>query len=613
MRPAVSPFRPAALLLGVAATIAAACTHGDSVTDPSAPMGLALRLSPGNDSIFVADTLTAADALQLVLTATASGHAVSTPKGVEWSTSDSSVVTLTGVGEDGSGAVRATGVGTAQVTARVNDERAKATIVVLRRATHVNVSPSAVSALAGDTVVVTARALDDAGRLVPGTAYGFGVSDPAVARIERTGNQTARVILLKAGSTQINVSAAGQVVTVVGTAQVRDFVGGTPGALPGPAGALTLAAGEDATCGLLPLNRGYCFGRGDLLGVAKDTSCFNDTPGSSPIPCTLVPLRIAGDLDLVSVSVGDSVACAAAADNKAYCWGTNKYGQLGNGTERTGTSLKPNLVIGAVSRSAFLLTRISAGGNHACALTPSGQAFCWGQDSVFQLGNGDTFPVNSTTPIPVAGGQIFTTISAGRTHTCAVQTDNAAFCWGDNAQGQLGAGSAVAVGGTSDRPVAVAGGISFTAISAGGFHSCGLTAAGIAYCWGSDSLGQLGRGGSGGVSAAPALVAGGLAFRSISAGRYSTCGITTGGAAYCWGLNDYGQLGNGTGRGGIANVPQAVAGGRSDFTAVTVGRRHACGVTPGGAYCWGSNVLGALGNELQALVQPAPEKTATPQ
>ena len=591
-----------AVLFAFAAFVIAmtiACSN-DSVTDPNAPMGLSLTLSPRTDTIYISDSLSAADTAQLALAATVFGSPSPTPVGVEWSSSNPAVAVV-----DAQGVVFARTAGTTEITARVNDDRARATVVVLYRTVTVTVSPTVLTGLAGDTVAVSARARDAAGQLVPRTAYVFSISDQTIARVEQTGTQTARVIFLKAGTVQVRVLAGGALGSAEATVLQRDFVGTVASA---PAGALAFDAGEDATCGLLPFGRGYCFGRAGLLGIAKDTSCFNDVPGSTE-GCTLIPLRIAGQLNLTSVSVGQSVACGATSDARAYCWGSNAFGQLGNGQSAGGSSATPTLVVGAVSHTAVSLTTLSAGGAHVCALAPGGMAWCWGQDSLSQLGNGDGLTVNSTTPIPVAGNLTFVAIAAGGRHTCALRADGAAYCWGDNRKGQLGA----VAGAVSDVPVAVTGGLAFKMLAAGTTHTCGLTVVGAAFCWGNDSTGQVGRGIGSASVGAPVAVLGGLTFQSLSADSVNTCAITTGGAAYCWGSDDYGQLGNGTGRGGQANSPQAVAGSRSDFTVITVGRRHACAVAPSGGYCWGSNILGALGNELQALIQPAPTKTAVPE
>jgi hypothetical protein len=560
---------------------------------------LSLELNPSATTILVSDTITAANAVKLTLSAKAVNAPIQTPKGVEWTSSDTAVAIV-----DSLGTVKPRRVGTATITARVNSARANTEVTVAWRATKLVVTPTALSGLVRDTVVVSALALDADDKSVPGAIYTFTVADPTAATVTKTGNQTARIVFLKAGNVQVNLVAVGQQSSLSGVIQPREFISSPVAGAP--PGSQILSAGADATCGLLPLGRGYCFGRAPLLGVAKDTSCFGDSP-SSLTPCTLVPLRIAGQLNFVSVTVGETVACGATADGRAYCWGEQTFGQLGNGISSGGSSLTPALVVGAVVSNAFLLSRVTAGGFHACGLNASGSAFCWGQDSVFQLANGDGKTVNSTTPIPVAGGFAFTTLSAGSKHTCGLRADAAVMCWGDNRRGQLGTPTTPDT--ASDTPVLVSG--TYSQISAGRFHTCALTPTGAAFCWGNNTNGQLGRG-TPDSSVTPVAVAGGLTFRSISAGATNTCGITTGGAAYCWGANDWGQLGNGN-RGVSVNAPVAVTGGRTDFVAVAVGIRHVCAIASSGTYCWGSNIFGALGNEFQAVVQLTPTKTATPQ
>ena len=595
MRPSSSSLcaAAAALLMGTAL----ACSS-DNVTDFSAPPALALELTPAVDTIFVTDSAGFATREQLTLTATSFNLPVATPSGVEWSTDNAAVAVV-----DSAGGVHPTGVGTATITARVNDAKAHATVVVAYAVNRVVVTPGTLNVLAGDTVQITATALDANGVPVPGTIYTFTPLDPTTASVTRTGNTTARALFLKAGAARIDVRADDQVGSAIGTVQAKQFISAP--AAGAPSGALVMDAGEDATCGLLPFGRGYCFGREGLLGVAKDTSCFNDSGPSEA--CTLVPLRIAGSLNLTSLSVGGSVACATSGDKHIYCWGDQTYGQLGNGVSATGTSVVPTLVLGP-SGTSFVA--VSAGGTHACALDVSGKAYCWGQDSVYQLGNGERFRVNSTTPIPVSGGLNFAMITAGGRHTCALTDDGSAYCWGSNARGQVAAGN---VGDTLDIPALIAGGTKFTMLSAGESHTCGITTAGAALCWGANDSGQLGNN-STADSNSPVAVTGGLLFKFISAGRSNTCGVTTAGAVYCWGANGYGQIGNGSLDAGPFKSPtavQPVAG--VTFAAVAVGYRHACAVGANAAYCWGSNVFGALGNELQAMKQPTPQRIATPQ
>jgi len=185
----------------------------------------------------------------------------------------------------------------------------------------------------------------------------------------------------------------------------------------------------------------------------------------------------------------------------------------------------------------------------------------------------------------------FAAVTAGGNHSCGLTAAGAPYCWGVNSEGELGNGSTT----NSSTPAAVSGGLTFAAVHAGpgSAHSCGVTTASAAYCWGYNGYGQLGNGSTSN-STVPVAVAGGLAFAVVSGGFGHSCGVTGAGAAYCWGWNFAGQLGNGSTTN--SSTPVAVTGGLT-FLSVSAGEYHSCGLTAAGAgYCWGDNTSGQLGN-----------------
>jgi alpha-tubulin suppressor-like RCC1 family protein len=320
------------------------------------------------------------------------------------------------------------------------------------------------------------------------------------------------------------------------------------------------------------------------------------------------------------VSTGSTNTCGVTASGTAYCWGDNATGELGIGadaapgicgTESSPCSLQPLPVAGG-----FAFASLSAAWVSACGLDAGGGAYCWGDNSFGQLGiGGDTaglatcFYKNPCSPAPraVAGGLTFTVLGTGTSSVCGLTPAGAAYCWGDNIVGQLGIGTDSAsdlCGGDpcARTPVRVAGGLAFTELSVGYLHSCGLASDGTWYCWGSNNYGQLGNGTTGPdlcqdtylCSRVPVTVAAGMTFATVSSGgRRHSCGVTSSGSAYCWGENILGQLGDGSTSNSL--TPVAVAGGRI-FTSLSADQYHTCGLTTGNvAYCWGRNSWGQLG------------------
>ena len=238
---------------------------------------------------------------------------------------------------------------------------------------------------------------------------------------------------------------------------------------------------------------------------------------------------------------------------------------------------------------------ISAGISHTCALLSTGAVKCWGYNDFGQLGDA-TSGTNRLTPVAVSGlSSGVTAISAGYFHSCALLSTGAVKCWGNNGFGQLGNDSGI----QSLTPVAISGLSSgVTAISAGNRHSCALLSTGAVKCWGYNDFGQLGDG-SGIQSSTPVAVSGlssGVTAISTLSSGFHTCALLSTGAVKCWGHNYYGQLGDAT-SGTDRLTPVAVSGLSYGVTAISAGYQHTCALLSTGAVkCWGYNYSGQLGD-----------------
>ena len=341
------------------------------------------------------------------------------------------------------------------------------------------------------------------------------------------------------------------------------------------------------TCGVTPDYRAYCWGvnYGGQLG------------DGTTVTARLTPVAVEITLLFQQVSAGGSHTCGVTPDHHAYCWGSNGIGALGDGT--TDDHSTPVAVAGG-----HQFRQVDAGMDFTCGVTyPDNRVYCWGNNWTGQLGDGTTTP--HLTPEAVVGGLSFKQVRAGASHTCSITTTNRAYCWGSNSYGQLGDSSKV----TRLQPTQVAAGRRFREMDAGGNHTCAVTTTYRAFCWGYGRNGALGTGKLG-VALWPRAVAGGLSFSRVTTGNGHTCGETTGNRAYCWGYNFYGQLGDGTTTNRLSPVP--VAGGLS-FAQASAGSQHTCGITPVNvAYCWGDNILGALGDGTWQNVRTTPTPVAPP-
>lgn len=303
----------------------------------------------------------------------------------------------------------------------------------------------------------------------------------------------------------------------------------------------------------------------------------------------------------IDISAGENHTCILKSNGEAFCWGDNSVGQLGNGS--TESSLIPVAVSGDLR-----LTSISVGWDHTCGVTVDNDAYCWGRGRYGRLGNGTS--ENSMIPTAVSGGLSIELVNSGLAHTCGITTEGDAFCWGRGEDGILGNNSIE----SSLVPAPVSGGLTFSSINAGSATTCGITTNGDAYCWGASDFGSLlGQGDDDrDRKIAPGLVAGEFNFKpnSISVGLDHACAISTANEAVCWGRGRYGKLGigSGDGLGVIENLrtPREVKGDIS-FASITTGVFQTCGIaTDGKGYCWGRNGSGQLGDGTTTMrVEPS--------
>lgn len=341
-----------------------------------------------------------------------------------------------------------------------------------------------------------------------------------------------------------------------------------------PGWANTISGGQRHTCALTIGGGARCWGSnqgplGDGTSYARVTA--TDVIGLSAA--------------FAAVSAGGWHTCGVDVNGGAACWGDNTYGQLGDGTNTD--RLTPTYVVGLTQR----VRAITAGDMHTCALLETGGVKCWGRNNDGELGDGTT--TMRLTPVSVSDMESgIRAVAAGSAFTCAVTENGTAKCWGQNGVGQLGNGSTA----PSTIPVNVVGieeGI--RSIHPGYLRTCALTASGGVKCWGYNLYGVLGDGTQTPRLTPVSVVGLEQGVQAISLGAYHSCAVTDAGAAKCWGYNKSGQLGDGT---SITQMtPVDVSNLGKEVRAITTGGWHSCAVTVNGvARCWGLNSNGQLGD-----------------
>ena len=355
---------------------------------------------------------------------------------------------------------------------------------------------------------------------------------------------------------------------------------GTPKEVKNLSHAQEIATGDNHTCARLSSGKVRCWGDNSSGQLGR-----GGTGSSSGTPKEVKNLSRAQE-----IVAGGSHTCARLGNKKVMCWGYNGYGQLGRGgTGSSSSSGTPKEV-----KNLSHAQEIVAGGSHTCARLSSGKVMCWGYNSSSQLGRGGIGSISSSgTPKEVQNLSHAQEIAAGRAHTCARVGSGKVMCWGANSSGQLGRGS---TGSSFGTPKEVKNLSHAQEVAVGGSHTCVRVGSGKVMCWGANSSGQLGRGSTGSSFGTPKEVQNLSHAQEIAVGWLHTCARVGNKKVMCWGANSSGQLGRGgTGSSSSSGNPKEVQN-LSHAQEIAVGWLHTCArVGNKKVMCWGANSYGQLG------------------
>lgn len=421
--------------------------------------------------------------------------------------------------------VEAEGLGTTQVIATAASPPPPVAPPRGRPAAHAFVLPEGAAA---DTVTVTVVPFLSGGPFpatVVSIGFGFSCGLDAAGEVYCWG-----------------ANAAGQ----LGTGDLSPRLVPTPVVgLPGPS--VAVSAGAAHTCALLADGRVFCWGERFFGRLGNGEA----EAGSEPLPVqTLLPAGIAS---AVEISAGGASTCARLADGDVYCWGYDGEGAIGDGPRPLPNEGPSNIFSDVPVRVAppagVTFTALSNGDRHVCAVADDRAAYCWGSTEGGRLGIGFTFNLNAPEPARVQPSTIsFSAVGVRAAATSALDTSGRLYGWGE---GEFPDPSGSGVPGQTFEATAVMSSETFAALAGGlGEHGCALTGPGAAYCWGENRTGQLGKGDTTNVVTPAAVVSpdpgNPLRFSEIAVGSDHTCAVRDGvSEAYCWGSNQFGQLGTG--------------------------------------------------------------------
>ena len=494
----------------------------------------------------------------------------------------------------------------------------------------VSINTTSDTMAAGDSVRIGATASSVTGGTISGVQLTWSSSDTTVARIDTTG----MIRSVGTGPFTITVTASAKGSTATAQATKSMFARRTIAAI-----VLTRAAGSDtiAMADTVRVNAVVHDGLGAVFPGVQLSWTVSDTAAASVDASGLVTARAMGPVTVTATVVGPTNAllrpvsaattvavrlaftridagtvhtCGIARGGSVYCWGEGAWGRLGDGSPYPAWTAISHPVR-VLSRDTFTAISLDeqqdSRSGHTCGVTADRGLDCWGSGSWGMLGDGldgQGIPPHSTAiPIRVGSG-VFVDVALGAEDTCALTASGVAYCAGGNYFKQLGVDTVPNVciqpqvpnnygESCSDTFIQVSGSMTFSRIYASGYTTCGLTSVGAAWCWGGNISGEAGVGTYTAVPT-PTQVQGGVTFTTLAGGSSVMCGLTAAGTAYCWGHGGFGAVGTGLQTNTLTPVRVATL---LSFTQIAAGGDHVCALTSAGdAYCWGTNTDGELGS-----------------
>ena len=334
---------------------------------------------------------------------------------------------------------------------------------------------------------------------------------------------------------------------------------------------LDLSSGNHHVCGIAANNSLWCWGN-NMWGEVGDGSTTQKN----------FPTHIGADLDWKTLALGEYHSCALKNSGSLYCWGENDEGQVGDGTTVT-ARVAPTVVNGDTNWAA-----VDGGGLHTCALKTNGTLWCWGYDSDGRLGDNGAAGTIAKSPIPIGSATDWKQVSAGGDHSCGIKNGRTLWCWGDNSIGQLGDKTTV----NKTVPTRIGKDKDWSQVSAGYLYTCARKTDGTLWCWGYNDYGTLGIGNTV-TKTSPVKVGTAATWSEVFATAFHTCARQKNNSLWCWGGNDFGQLGRGN-TVTPALKPTKVGTGWNLFE---TGWLHSCASkSDQSLWCWGDNEYGQIGD-----------------